>query len=66
MLKKTGEQFNAPIDGDIKTVNVYERDFTVTRRVDLASLKVRKADLEKDLTEVNQIILEIVAQEAGK
>ena len=66
MLKKTGEQFNAPIDGDIKTVNVYERDFTVTRRVDLASLKVRKADLEKELAEVNDVILEIVAEEAGK
>ena len=66
MLKKTGEQINAPIDGDIKTVNIYERDFTVTRRVDLASLKVRKADLEKELDEVNQVILEIVAQEAGK
>ena len=66
MLKKTGEQFNAPIDGDIKTVNVYERDFTVTRRVDLASLKVRKADLEKELAEINDVILEIVAEEAGK
>lgn len=66
MLKPTGEIFNAPIDGDIKQVNVYERDFTVTRRIDLASLKVRKADLEKELGEVNQVILEIVAQEAGK
>ena len=66
MLKSTGEVFNAPIDGDIKTVNVYERDTVVIQRVDLASLKVRKAALEKDLAEVNQIILEIVAQEAGK
>ncbi len=66
MLKPTGELFNAPIDGEIKQVNVYERDFTVTRRIDLASLKVRKADLEKELSEINQVILEIVAQEAGK
>ena len=66
MLKKTGETFNAPIDGDIKTVNVYTRDTIVTERIDLASLKVRKAALEKELDEVNGIILEIVAEEAGK
>ena len=65
MLKKTGETFNAPIDGDIKTVNVYERDTVVTKRVDLASLKVRKTALEKEIDEVNGIILEIVAEEAG-
>ncbi len=66
MLKKTGETFNAPIDGDIKTVNVYARDAVVTERVDLASLKVRKAALEKELHEVNGIILEIVAEKSGK
>ncbi len=65
MLKKTGETFNAPFDGDIKTVNVYERDTVVTKRVDLASLKVRKTALEKEIDEVNGIILEIVAEEAG-
>jgi hypothetical protein len=32
--------------------------------VDLASLKIRKAELEKELDEVNQIILEIVSEEA--
>ncbi len=64
MLKPTGEKFNAEIDGKIKEVNVYNRDTMVTERVDLASLKVRKAVLEKELEEVNQIILEIVAEEA--
>lgn len=63
MLKPTGEKFNAEIDGKIREVNVYQRESTVTQRVDLASLKVRKADLEKELDEVNQIILEIVAEE---
>ena len=64
MLKPVGDKFTAEIDGKIKEVNVYMRDSVVTQRVDLASLKVRKADLEKELDEVNQIILEIVAQEA--
>lgn len=65
MLKPTGETFNAEIDGKIREVKVYNRDTTVTERIDLASLKVRKANLEKELEEVNQIILEIVAEEAG-
>ena len=64
MLKPIGEKVTAEIDGKIKEVNVYMRDSVVTQRVDLASLKIRKADLEKELDEVNQIILEIVAQEA--
>ena len=64
MLKPVGDKFTAEIDGKIKEVNVYMRDSVVTQRVDLASLKVRKADLEKELDEVNQIILEIVAAEA--
>lgn len=63
MLKPTGEKFTAEVDGKIREVNVYTRESTATRRVDLASLKVRKAELEKELEEVNQIILEIVAEE---
>lgn len=64
MLKPTGEKFTAEVDGKIKEVSVYTRESTVTKRVDLASLKVRKSELEKELDEVNQIILEIVAEEA--
>ena len=64
MLKPVGDKFTAEIDGKIKEVNVYMRDSVVTQRVDLASLKAKKADLEKELDEVNQIILEIVAAEA--
>ena len=63
MLKKTGEKFNAEIDGKIREVNVYQRESTLTQRVNIASLKIRKAELEKELDEVNQIILEIVAEE---
>ena len=63
MLKPTGEKFTAEVDGKIREINVYQRESTVTKRVDLASLKVRKAELEKELEEVNQIILEIVAEE---
>lgn len=63
MLKTTGEKFNAEIDGKIREVNVYKRESTLTQRVNIASLKVRKAELEKELDEVNQIILEIVAEE---
>ena len=64
MLKPTGDKFTTEIDGKIREVIVYERDSTVTRRVDLATLKKQKAVLEKELDEVNQIILEIIAQEA--
>ena len=64
MLKPTGEKFNAEVDGKIKEVNIYRRETTVTQRVDIASLKVRKTELEKELDEVNQIILEIVVEEA--
>ena len=63
MLKPTGEKFTAEVDGKIREVNVYTRESTATRRVDLASLKIRKAELEKELDEINQIILEIVAEE---
>jgi cell fate (sporulation/competence/biofilm development) regulator YlbF (YheA/YmcA/DUF963 family) len=48
----------------MREVNVYQRESTVTQRVDIAALKVRKAALEQELDEVNQIILEIVTQEA--
>ena len=64
MLKPTGEKFTAEVDGKIREVNVYTRESTATRRVDLASLKIRKAELEKELDEINQIILEIVSEEA--
>lgn len=64
MLKPTGETFTAEVDGKMREVNVYTRDSTVTQRVDIAALKVRKAALEQELAEVNQIILEIVAAEA--
>jgi len=64
MLKPTGEKFTTEVDGKPKEVNVYLRDSVVERRVDIASLKVRKAELEKELEEVNQIILEIIAEEA--
>ncbi len=64
MLKPTGEKFTASVDGNMREVNVYTRESTETQRVDLASLKVRKAALEKELDEINQIILEIVSQEA--
>ncbi len=64
MLKPTGEKFTAEIDGKIREVNVYTRESIATRRVDLASLKIRKAELEKELEEVSQIILEIVSEEA--
>jgi len=64
MLKPTGEKFTAEVDGKIREVNVYSRESTATRRVDLASLKIRKAELEKELEEVSQIILEIVSEEA--
>ena len=64
MLKTTGETFTANVDGKQRDVIVYLRDVTVTRKVDIASLKDRKADLEKELEEVNGIILEILAQEA--
>ncbi len=64
MLKPTGDKFTTEVDGKPMEVNVYMRVSTVTLKVDLATLKIRKADLEKELDEVNQIILEIVAQEA--
>ena len=64
MLKPTGEKFTTEVDGNPREVNVYLRDSIVERRIDIASLKVRKAALEKELEEVNQIILEIVAEEA--
>ena len=64
MLKPTGETFTAEVDGKMREVNVYQRESTVTQRVDIAALKVRKTALEKELDEVNQIILEIVTQEA--
>ena len=41
MLKPTGEVFTADVDGKTREVNVYMRETTVTRRVDIASLKVR-------------------------
>lgn len=64
MLKPTGETFTAEVDGKMREVNVYTRDSTITQRVDIAALKVRKVALEQELNEVNQIILEIVAAEA--
>ncbi len=64
MLKPTGETFTAEVDGRTREVIVYTRESTVTQRVDIAALKVRKGVLEKELDEVNQIILEIVTQEA--
>ena len=64
MLKPTGEKFTTDVDGKQKDVNVYLRDITVTRKVDIASLKARKTALEQELDEINQIILEIVSAEA--
>lgn len=59
LLKASHDENGLPIEAVI-----YEKEFVVTRRIDIVSLRKRKVELEKELDEINQAILEIVSFEA--
>ena len=59
LLKASHDENGLPVEAII-----YEKDFVVTRRIDIVSLRKRKVELEKELDEINRTILEIVAFEA--
>lgn len=64
-LKKTAD-VNATTDatGAPVEAKIYEKEFIVTRRVDIVSLRRRRAELQKELDEIDNTINEIVKAEA--
>ncbi|GEM_PF-3587331 len=63
-LRKTSLKASHEENGLPVLATIYEKDFVVTRRIDIVSLRKRKVELEKELDEINRTILEIVSFEA--